>query len=501
MNWSKYQEGVFDFASNGTGHGTVSAVAGSGKTTTGVQMVQRLNPMDQVLFTSFTNVIVKTTAEKLKEAKIRNVRAQGYNSFGYSLVTKNMRPVPKLLTDPITQKTDIILTYDVLRNEESNRQTYFAVRQSVFRVVDILKSLCIVSVDDANNQLDDIFDYYDIDIPKDPRFRDILLEVYGRCLKRTDIMDFNDQKLFPILFNWQVPQYDVVVIDEYQDTCPVESELMTRASKYGRIIVFGDPYQAIYSFKGTKPNSMQEFTTKYNASELPLSICYRCPRSVVEEAKTIVPHIEWAPDAIDGAVDTVKKAAFLARCTNRDMVLSRCTQDLVKSALDFIRQGRAAYVEGREYGNQLKWFIDKLLGRDNDYLAADTFMDRVHEHFNEIHPELLKYGREAAAIQLESRVECVEALIIGCRTVKDLKDKISSMFTDNGNGIRHMTIHKSKGLEGNKDGDVWILRPDKLPHPRAKKEHMREEERRLKYVAITRSRRGLFYVEPEKDER
>jgi DNA helicase-2/ATP-dependent DNA helicase PcrA len=40
-NWSQYQLGLFDWVENGTGNACVIAVAGSGKTTTGVEMTKR----------------------------------------------------------------------------------------------------------------------------------------------------------------------------------------------------------------------------------------------------------------------------------------------------------------------------------------------------------------------------------------------------------------------------------------------------------------------------
>jgi DNA helicase-2/ATP-dependent DNA helicase PcrA len=319
-------------------------------------------------------------------------------------------------------------------------------------------------------------------------------------LRRTDIIDYDDQKLLPLLYRWTVPQFDFLVIDEYQDTCPIESRLMLSACEHGRIIVFGDRNQAIYSFKGTTPDSMQEFAEKHSARLLPLSICYRCPKAVIREAQKIVPQIEWADDAIEGAVDTITKSHYKQTCTARDIVLARTTDDLVKSVIGFLAEGRAAYVEGREYGTQLKWFVEKH-SDNQDNMDAETFKSRMDVHFSETHPELVKYNKEAQALALETKVDTIDVLIVGCQTVGDLRKKIDSIFTDKGVGIRHMTVHKSKGLQGHKDGDVHILRPDKLPHPRAKKPHLREEERRLKYVAQTRTRRNLYYVQKDKDEK
>lgn len=495
--WSKYQENVFKFVETGSGNLAVEAVAGAGKTTTAMEMVTRFSPIEQGLFTSFTNTIVTELANRISSLGLSNVRAKTYNSFGAGLIFKYMKPAPMLLKDYNGQKTDTILKHDVLGgvHGSDDNTTYFKCKNAIIRTISLFKNLAILNVADADARLDQIVEYYDIEIPQDKRFRELLLATYAGCLARTDIIDFDDQKLFPLLFNWPVPQVDFLIIDEYQDSCPLESQLMLRACNRGRTIVFGDRNQAIYSFKGTTPDSMQEFILKQHATGLPLSICYRCPQSVIREAQKIVPHIEWAPNAIEGSVKTIAKSLFERSVNDRDLVLARVTQDLVTSVMGLLEDGRAAYIEGREYGTQLKWFIEKFLnGQYASDISCDRLIAMVDENFNTQHPELMKKNKEHQALVLETKTDCVKILSMGCRNASDLLCKIDTIFTDKGNGIRHMTIHKSKGLEGRKDGDVHILRPDKLPHPRAKTDHHKAEEKRLQYVAITRSRRGLNYV-------
>lgn len=496
MSWSRYQNAVFDFATNGKGHGTVEAVAGSGKTTTGMELITRLD--GRGLFSSFTRTIVDDLSARIKEKNLPNVAAMTYNTFGNKIVRSNSILQPKLLSDYNGQKTDVILKYDVLQeSNEADVKFYYDCKNTIIRCVSLFKNLAILSVDEAASRFNDIVDYYDIEIPKNDRFLQVLLDVYRVSLLREDIMDFDDQKFLPILRGYKIPQHDFVIIDEYQDTCPIESELMLRAADKGRIIIFGDSYQAIYSFKGTAPDSMSMFTEKFSALRLPLSICYRCPRAVVEEAKKIVPHIEASPTAIEGVVDGIKKEKYLDLVTPNDMVLGRTTDTLVKSVTQLIGKGRAAYVEGRDYGNMLVGYVQAY----GQYTPMKEAMDKITADYHKRSAELLQYNKENLALALEAKYETVSTLVPGCQTVADLIKKIQSIFTDNGKGIRHLTIHKSKGLEGSRDGDVYILRPDMIPHPRAKQARQKEEEQRLKYVGITRTKRGLFWVEKGRDEK
>ena len=88
-------------------------------------------------------------------------------------------------------------------------------------------------------------------------------------------------------------------------------------------------------------------------------------------------------------------------------------------------------------------------------------------------------------------------------SIKDttqLKSYINKMFTDDKieNAVMLSTAHKSKGLEANR---VLILLPDKMPlkHP-----HMQRwqeiQEFNLKYVALTRARKELIFIDLKENE-
>ena len=74
---------------------------------------------------------------------------------------------------------------------------------------------------------------------------------------------------------------------------------------------------------------------------------------------------------------------------------------------------------------------------------------------------------------------------------KKIAFQIEKIFTDNVEGIVFCTIHKAKGLEAK---NIFILNPELLPHPMAKRDWQIEQEMNLKYVAITRSLDTLTWV-------
>jgi exodeoxyribonuclease V beta subunit len=59
-----------------------------------------------------------------------------------------------------------------------------------------------------------------------------------------------DQNAGPALCEALRRQYQVVLIDEFQDTDPVQCEIFTTAFAGGPLVLVGDPKQAIYSFRG-----------------------------------------------------------------------------------------------------------------------------------------------------------------------------------------------------------------------------------------------------------
>jgi len=62
---SPYQQGIYDFITKGTGNAVVSAVAGSGKTTTLINALNLIPSELNVLFLAFNKSIAKELAERV----------------------------------------------------------------------------------------------------------------------------------------------------------------------------------------------------------------------------------------------------------------------------------------------------------------------------------------------------------------------------------------------------------------------------------------------------
>src|SRR6202040_3640570 len=62
--------------------------------------------------------------------------------------------------------------------------------------------------------------------------------------------------------------YDVVLVDEYQDTDPAQEELLHALAGDGReLIAVGDPDQSIYGFRGADVDALRRFPDRFRAPD------------------------------------------------------------------------------------------------------------------------------------------------------------------------------------------------------------------------------------------
>ena len=93
-------------------------------------------------------------------------------------------------------------------------------------------------------------------------------------------------------------------------------------------------------------------------------------------------------------------------------------------------------------------------------------------------------------------INAIEVLSEGIKTADELIDKIDNVFSDKKlDGIALSTIHKAKGLEAN---NVYIACKSLMPSKSAKKGWEINQEHNLMYVAYTRAKDKLGFID-EKD--
>lgn len=120
---------------------------------------------------------------------------------------------------------------------------------------------------------------------------------YERALKAASAVDFDDLLLYAVRL-FDVPEmsdkyanrYQHVLVDEFQDTNPVQYQLARKlASKHGNITVVGDPDQSIYSWRSADVRNVQYFERDFpDCTIYLLEQNYRSTAAILEAADAVI---------------------------------------------------------------------------------------------------------------------------------------------------------------------------------------------------------------------
>ncbi|NCG36941.1 MAG: DNA helicase PcrA [Actinobacteria bacterium] len=121
---------------------------------------------------------------------------------------------------------------------------------------------------------------------------------YQRRLLSAGAMDFDDllmrtSELFrtqpDVLDHWR-RRFGHVLVDEYQDTNPVQNDLVLMLSEEHRqVTVVGDSDQSVYSFRGADIRNILEFEEAFpDASVIVLEQNYRSSQSILDAANAVI---------------------------------------------------------------------------------------------------------------------------------------------------------------------------------------------------------------------
>ncbi|MFF2780601.1 UvrD-helicase domain-containing protein [Streptomyces sp. NPDC058052] len=96
------------------------------------------------------------------------------------------------------------------------------------------------------------------------------LAEYLDVLDLQGVLDYTELVHRAVLLAERVdlPAYDAVYVDEYQDTDPAQVRLLTALTGGGRntVVAFGDPDQSIYAFRGADVNGILDFPAAFGGA-------------------------------------------------------------------------------------------------------------------------------------------------------------------------------------------------------------------------------------------
>jgi len=495
---SPYQARIIEWVKTGRGHAVVSAVAGSGKSFTLVEIAHAIK--GRGLFLAFNKSVATELGHKLEGT---SMTAKTIHSLGMAAVRKafgrvqvESRKYGKIIGEQLDAAN--------VRDRQLSRKYWAAAK----RLVDLARVDLIDLDGDTAEQLDAIIDHHALDIDPDITLGTLYRVVIASLrvgMARTSQIDFGDMIWFPNVHNLAVQTFAWVCVDECQDLSRAQLDVARRALRKGsRAIFVGDPRQAIYGFAGADAAAFGRIADEMNAAVLPLSVCYRCPSSHLALAREIVPEIEDAPGASEGTIARWSSNEVVSQIVEGDMVLCRTNAPLIDVVYTLIRAGVPAAMAGRDIGQGLvsvaKQVAEKL-GALGWGVGGSDFLDGLERwHDAENRAILAKYDgdEDAAAGRLEAtadKVECVRIIATRCEAkgLDAFTAAVDEIFASERPSVLCSSIHRAKGGEADR---VILLNASTLGTSKwARTEWQREQERNLHYVALTRSKRDLVLVD------
>lgn len=482
---SIYQQAIYNEVATTDHNINVNAVAGSGKTTTLLGCLERIPRGKSIIFMAFNNSIVK----ELQARNTRpNVDIMTLHSYGWRLLLRRYGNTAKMNPNKSIAKLEVVLKRH--SNDEEVQELLLRRKKGYLiylipKIVDLMRTaLCRPEI----GEIESLCDYHDIDCGL--LEKQLALETFLLSVKYCTQFDFTDMLYIPVTDpTLRFRKYEVVLVDESQDMSLLQHELIKRVlDRRSRLITVGDPRQAIYGFAGADANSYARLAELNGSSvEMPLSVCYRCGRRIVEEAEKIVPYIRPYERAHEGEV----VLGSLNDIEDGDWIICRNLRPLVEVYLWLLKNKIKSRVRGKDIGHSLIDLINKTGARTIDQLEKLLWKEA-----DKLEQKLRTKGWKNPSAspkmdELYEKIEVIRALAVEADTVMELRETIEGIFTDDLEGILLMTIHKSKGLEND---NVFFLAPELIPSRWATQPWQQEQELNLKYVAITRAKNSLIYV-------
>jgi len=467
MKWSSFQEDIFNEVLGGSGNILVQACPGGGKTATIVEAIYRIPSGLSVMACAFNTRIKDALIARLPE----HIQVNTIHAFGFAAIKASFGKDVQLDNDKISN-----ITKALVGAEDDKVELRYLLAQAI--------GLCKGCLVNTPEEISEILDEYEFDCgTKNDRteFINNIIKGMEFSAQQTKIIDFNDMIWFVIRHNLTVPTFDWIVVDETQDLNRLQLEILMKAMKSnGRIMIVGDKYQAIYKFAGADSNSMDRIASRTGAKTLPLSVSYRCGKNIVKEAQALVPDIQYAEEAEEGVVESVDVDYMMKNAGPGDFILSRTNRPLIGLCFQFLKEGRRANIIGRDIGQNLVWVIKKSKAQ-----SVQGFLEYLESWKNAECERLIAKNRDCTHIM--DKYECLLTFCEGAFDLDEVKKNIEEMFSDKDDNTRIMlgTVHKAKGLERDR---CWLLR-------NTFKTGKNQEETNITYVAITRAKSFLYWVD------
>lgn len=447
--WSEFQERIFEGVQASSNHTVVQAYAGSGKTTTLVELTRRMPGRKRVV------AFNKTIATELEVRVPSTTKVSTFHSYGLRTVRSAF---PNVAVDP---QKGARIALEVASDHGISDAAY-----DLMRTASLFKAVLPTTRAEA------------VKLASDESLVSPAYECLRRAVQDTSQVDYDDMLYFPTRLLLTPEPVDTLLVDEMQDMSTAQLYLVLASGS--RIVGFGDRHQAIYAFRGAGDNVLDTTAIMLAADRYELPITYRCPKQVVEKVRSTfgLQSLRAHEDAPEGAVREATLAPQLG-----DFVVSRLNAPLVDEALRLAKAG----VPVRILGFNIVSEVERLF-REAPYRTS-KIVDWADEQFIEVARQLHAENRTDELPRERDRYALVATLAHDVRTgtKHDCIERLRKLFEQRPDTkcVTLTNTHKVKGLEAD---NVWVVHHTFRPLGAS------VEEDNLRYVAYTRARNELNIV-------
>jgi len=221
---------------------------------------------------------------------------------------------------------------------------------------------------------------------------------------------------------------------------------------------------------------MQLLQQTFEMRPFTLSISFRCPRTVVEEARWRAPHMRYPEWASPGEVTSLHTWSP-SDLRESPVILCRNNAPLFRLALMLLRSGRRVELVGNDIGKTLVKILKKFGPPDTPKAAVLSAIAEWEE---------AKLAKTRSPGSVTDQAACLRVFCEGGETLGSILSFANDLLSQVG-PVKLLTIHKSKGLEF---PHVYILNREAI--------NLREaQDRNVLYVAQTRAKETLTYISLE----
>jgi ATP-dependent DNA helicase UvrD/PcrA len=457
------QTAIIEAVASGRGDVFIEALAGSGKTLTLLRALEKI-PQTSILLCAFNKRIAEELQANLpKMPRTHGVHVKTFHALGLGII-KHSYPKIEVSTDATEE----------LVNRAAGSAINFKMRRGTVRLLRTFKE----TADPSDTTLDgkSPFSSHLMALGHEYQLFDKMSEreigmaidatrdAYEMSLNFAErkTIDYCDMIWAPLALDLPLPsRYFAIIVDEWQDLSAPQYALLKRlvvsgSKALGRFIMAGDIHQSLYSWRGSIGDAVKHEMGKASAV-FGLTTTFRCSKAVTKLAQELVPSLRAMSDAVDGSVSEIKLNT-LARALPRGhseeihtFVLSRTNADLLDTALYLWRE----HVEFQlNAGQQMLEPLFDLLDYTLDLRDANTFRASLKEW----HARELARAEKANATAWAERIEEQFQMLmraLNYTVPTKIKGLLMSILNAGVSGILLSTVHKVKGLEADR---VYLLK-------------------------------------------